>query len=224
MIDYHIHSDYSDGDQTIEEIIEKAKRKRLDQIAITDHISCDGNFMFLRHTDPPKPLKQYIREIREKSRILNYNVLVGVEISDFTDIETPLSPYFSEMDIILIETQKPRGPTDKSFDPIKKAIYIKNKFPNIPVGLAHPTIEFIENNIRRFDINNIFLELNGDKLSRSFNNSLDELLLMIKNILELNKNVKISVGSDAHQIYMVGSVEPIWNFLEKNKFLDRLIL
>ncbi|HPX70951.1 MAG TPA: PHP domain-containing protein, partial [Bacillota bacterium] len=35
--DMHVHSDVSDGSESIENIIEQAKRKGLDAIAITDH-------------------------------------------------------------------------------------------------------------------------------------------------------------------------------------------
>ena len=45
MIDLHIHSVYSDGTYTVEEIIEKAKSLGLTQIAITDHNILDGSIL-----------------------------------------------------------------------------------------------------------------------------------------------------------------------------------
>lgn len=43
MIDLHMHSTYSDGTFTVEEIIEKAKELGLTQIAITDHNILEGS-------------------------------------------------------------------------------------------------------------------------------------------------------------------------------------
>lgn len=43
MIDLHIHSTYSDGSSTIEEILEKAEALGLKQIAITDHNVLEGS-------------------------------------------------------------------------------------------------------------------------------------------------------------------------------------
>ena len=42
MIDLHCHSKYSDGTNSIEEIIELAKTLKLKQLAITDHNTIDG--------------------------------------------------------------------------------------------------------------------------------------------------------------------------------------
>lgn len=43
MIDLHIHSNYSDGTCTIEEILAKAKSLNLSQISITDHNTLEGS-------------------------------------------------------------------------------------------------------------------------------------------------------------------------------------
>lgn len=45
MIDLHIHSVYSDGTYTVEEILNKAKSLGLSQIAITDHNILDGSIL-----------------------------------------------------------------------------------------------------------------------------------------------------------------------------------
>ena len=45
MIDLHIHSIYSDGTDTIEQIIDKAKSLNLSQIAITDHNTLEGSII-----------------------------------------------------------------------------------------------------------------------------------------------------------------------------------
>lgn len=42
MIDLHIHSTYSDGTDTVEEILKKAEKIGLSKISITDHDRCDA--------------------------------------------------------------------------------------------------------------------------------------------------------------------------------------
>ncbi|MCX7831777.1 MAG: PHP domain-containing protein [Actinobacteria bacterium] len=62
--DYHIHSNYSDGTYTIDQIIEEAERKQLTSISLTDHDSVGG-----------------IKEIVEKSNRSGIKVVPGIELS-----------------------------------------------------------------------------------------------------------------------------------------------
>ena len=62
--DLHIHSNCSDGIFSPEQIVEMAKEKGLDCIAVTDHDTVLG-----------------VRRAMEKGKELGVKVLVGVEIS-----------------------------------------------------------------------------------------------------------------------------------------------
>ena len=42
MIDMHIHTTYSDGDKTLEEVLKMCEEKKLEYISITDHNTCKG--------------------------------------------------------------------------------------------------------------------------------------------------------------------------------------
>ena len=42
MIDLHVHSTYSDGTFTVEELVDYAINKGLSAIALTDHDTIDG--------------------------------------------------------------------------------------------------------------------------------------------------------------------------------------
>lgn len=42
MVDMHIHTLYSDGDKSIEEVLRKCETKKLEYISITDHNTCKG--------------------------------------------------------------------------------------------------------------------------------------------------------------------------------------
>ena len=40
MIDLHIHTLYSDGDKTVEDVLKMCEEKKLEYISITDHNTC----------------------------------------------------------------------------------------------------------------------------------------------------------------------------------------
>ena len=220
MIDFHIHSYFSDGDQTPKEIQEVAERRELSAIAITDHCDVSGRFMYLRDTSEPRPLREYIDEIRQLPPIESLQIFLGVEICDFsTVIKYP--PEFSELDFLLIETFPAQTPQYKTFDPIEEAIKLKNQF-SIPIGLAHPTLTDIAQNIEQIDAHNLFIELNVEKLLTPSKEQ--EILRRVAELLHSTSNIQISIGSDAHVIYLIGAVKPLWDFIVQNDFLNRLIL
>ncbi len=64
IYDYHIHSVYSDGSDTPKEIIQKAKKRGLDTLALTDHDTIDG-----------------LKEASAEAIRLNINFINGIELS-----------------------------------------------------------------------------------------------------------------------------------------------
>lgn len=75
MIDLHMHSTYSDGTSSVEEIVEEAKNLGLKQIAITDHNIIKGSI--------------------EASKISEVDFIIGTELSvDYKGKEVHLLGYF----------------------------------------------------------------------------------------------------------------------------------
>lgn len=75
MIDLHVHSNYSDGTDSIEEILNKAQKLGLTQISITDHNILEGSI--------------------KASKISNIDFIVGTELSvDYQGKELHLLGYF----------------------------------------------------------------------------------------------------------------------------------
>ena len=68
MVDMHIHTIYSDGDKTLEEILKKCEEKKLDYISITDHNTC----------------KQY-EDKALKEKIFSGKIIKGVEMNATLD-------------------------------------------------------------------------------------------------------------------------------------------
>ena len=64
MIDIHIHTVYSDGDKTVEEVLKMCEERKLEYISITDHNTC----------------MQYKDEALNKN-IFTGNIIKGVEMN-----------------------------------------------------------------------------------------------------------------------------------------------
>ena len=64
MIDLHMHTIYSDGDKTVEEVLKMCENKKLEYISITDHDTC----------------KQYNDEALKNDNIFNGKIIIGSEL------------------------------------------------------------------------------------------------------------------------------------------------
>ena len=64
MIDIHMHTIYSDGDKTVEEILKMCEERKLEYISITDHDTC----------------KQYEDEALKNNKIFSGNIIKGTEL------------------------------------------------------------------------------------------------------------------------------------------------
>ena len=131
MIDMHIHTKYSDGDKTVEEILKMCEEKKLEYISITDHNTC----------------KQYEDEALNKN-LFTGNIIKGVEMNAIFknkkievlgyNIEEPeiiekwSKKFFSE-EILREQQEKSKKKLLKICDR-KGLIYDESKIPqNIPV-------------------------------------------------------------------------------------------
>lgn len=69
-IDLHIHSNYSDGNFSVKEIVQKSQQLNVEYISIVDHDTLDG-------------VEEFIKEINSST----INGVVGVEISSYLELE-----------------------------------------------------------------------------------------------------------------------------------------
>ena len=210
-IDYHIHSNYSDGKASLNDIITVAVEKGIKQLIFTDHMNVLGNFLY-SFRDPPKSLHQFYTEFtrlqKKYSNIIE--IYMGAEITaDFIKIpksakqEDILQEYLQEFSLFLIETYVIQ-------EPIITALNMR-KFLNdlgfsyIPVILAHPYYSSMEfSTFHKLLHLNIGFELNEDKITpREASFFLDHVHKLAP---QEKSKLMLSIGSDSHNIDNVGSV------------------
>ncbi|AEA46429.1 PHP domain-containing protein [Archaeoglobus veneficus] len=191
MYDLHIHSAYSDGQGTIEEIVRKAKERRIKVIAITDH-----------SIEHPRGLtegkaKRRQEEIERARAKYDIEVLSGVECGIGSDGEIILPDF--KFDIIIASIHECLPP-EEYYRRIELCIK-KHDFDVL--GHFHSSIfdsyeRIPERDAEILDLlseHDIALEINTTHRAPPLD------------LLNAERKLKYSIGSDAHSLSRVGDVK-----------------
>lgn len=217
--DYHTHTVYSHGKNTIRENVESARNKGLREIAITDH--GPGHLFYGVKRENFKKMRQEIDILNEEYH--DIQVLLGVEANVLSrDGEIDVNDEIIKLtDILLVGFHY--GAKLKS---IRDAydMYILNKvYPRsnkVRSKCRKVNTEAIVNAINNYDIKFIThpgakLELDIIEIARAAGkrdtaleiNSHHGHLSVEELRVAMNENVKFVINSDAHSMEDVGSVQ-----------------
>lgn len=140
-IDLHVHSNYSDGSESVSELILLAKEAKLSAFALTDHDTVDG-FLPLS-----KAAEEYNKSCPKEERI---EVLPGVEISagfkegDIHILGLLVNPFDEDFKHLLKTAERERDSRNKKMaENLKKAGLpinyeeIEKSFPDAIITRAH---------------------------------------------------------------------------------------
>lgn len=207
IIDLHNHTDWSDGANTIDELIQNSIKHNVKAIGITDHYNTHKCASV-----SPKELNKYIKALslaksEYKGKI---KVLRGIEINciPYKNINEIQFDAINKLDYVLVEYLEYLKPSI-SLEDIFEFI---SKF-EIKVGLAHTDlIKFasryndLEEGLRKIlslmKSHNVFWELNTNSSGDSYYDfivSPNENIKLLKNLIK-EYNIEVSVGSDTHDI------------------------
>ena len=131
MVDMHMHTIYSDGDKTLEEILKMCEDKKLEYISITDHNTCK------QYEDEALEKNIFtgkiIKGVEMNATFKNKNIeVLGYKIKEFKTIEEWSQKFFSEE--ILRQQQEESKRKLLDICDKKGLIYDENKIEkNIPV-------------------------------------------------------------------------------------------
>lgn len=116
-----MHSIYSDGDLTIEELFVEIKKANLNVVALTDHDTIDG-----------------VSEMIELGKLNNIKVIPGLELSTKENKESiHVLGYFKDIDSISNEFKEYlKGMQDRRYERLKKMTELVNEHFNLNIDFS----------------------------------------------------------------------------------------
>ena len=234
-INLHTHTIFSDGRNSIKEIVMKAIKKGLNYLAITDHFSNSWKSGVIPTLNTTEKIQEYLTQISDCQNFLkntnkNMKLYKGIEIdigSSFNFVKRFILPV--KFDLILFEyLETPEGLAyiRNIIEYWKKTNPINNNFPLF--GLAH----FDPSNFIYQSLDQLVFFLKEYNIYFEFNSSYYEYFsrrneLFFKKLKK--QNILIAIGSDAHNSRGLDEIEEPYEMikvynLEKNLelFLDYL--
>ncbi|WP_366922628.1 DNA polymerase/3'-5' exonuclease PolX [Metallumcola ferriviriculae] len=200
--DLHLHTRWSDGVNTLEEMAQAAKQRGYQYMAITDHsrsLKIAGGLSIER-------LREQRREIDElNQRLAPFRIFAGVEADILTDgsLDYP-DEMLREMDIVIASVHSRfRMEEDQMTKRIIKAL--SNPWVNL---LAHPTGRLLG---RRpgyaVNINAVLEAAKDEGKGVEINSSPDRLDLRDEHVrLAKDMGIPIVINTDAHDIVRLGEM------------------
>ena len=212
-INLHVHSNFSDGANTIEQIVSKGIELGITYLSITDHLSNSWKSNIIPTLDSSVKIENYLSEITRINHYLKnidakLRVLKGIEIDISSDMEYILkiiSP--DKFDLILFEYIE-------NYEGIAFVSNIINywrssstsKYKIALFGVAHlDPIHFYFGNFNRlidfFTEYRLIYEFNA-RYPNSYSPKYKELFQRLK-----DQHIYFSVGSDSHNVDSQSDIE-----------------
>ncbi len=193
--DFHVHTEWSDGHDTIEAMATAAKARGYKYMAITDHSAGRG----IAHGLNEERLRQQIAEIREVDRKLkSIRLFTGIEVDIRADgaLDYP-DELLSEIDVVVAAVHSAMG-QDK--DKMTKRIIRALENPHIDI-LAHPTCRLIgEREPIEVDLEEVFKAAVRTNTALEINAMPERLDLKDIHALRAKElGVKLAICTDSHR-------------------------
>ena len=198
--DFHVHTNWSDGQESIKDMALAAKAMGYEYLVITDHSRALG----IAHGLDTEKLTKQINEIKDLNReIQDFHIFSGVEVDIRSDgtLDLP-AEILSQLDVVIGAIH---SGLNESEEHMTKRVISALENPDVDV-LAHPTGRIIgSRSAVSLDIEAVFksaikfhkaLEINA------MPNRLDLKDVHIKRAKELG--VKLTLGTDSHQKVQLG--------------------
>ena len=201
--DLHVHSTYSDGAHSLEEIARKAKEMGYQYIAITDH----SQSLKIAKGLSEAQLREKIAEgKRINKKLSGITILIGTEVDIKSDgtLDYP-DTLLKQLDLVI-------GAIHSGFkqkrEQITKRIVTAMKNPYLHI-IAHPTGRLLgEREPYDLDINQVIEMAGKTGTALEINAHTERLDLDDINCMKAKqKGVKIAIGTDAHHVDQLWMME-----------------
>ncbi len=192
--DFHIHSNWSDGTSSIEEIVKAAEELGYEYVVISDH----SKSMKIAHGLDEKRLLEQVEYIRKlNGKLSNVRVLTSIEVDILPDGSLDLSDdVLKELDWVIasVHTRFNEDATERIIRAIRNP-YV--------TAIGHPTGRLIfQRDSYPADWDRIFEEASKFGVCMEINAQPDRLDLpdyLVKRAKE-NYGLKFAIGTDSHHI------------------------
>ncbi|MEM2974167.1 MAG: DNA polymerase/3'-5' exonuclease PolX [Candidatus Micrarchaeia archaeon] len=194
--DLHVHTDYSDGDNTIEEMVEEGLRLGYEYVCISDHSKGER---IANGMDEERLLKQLdeIKKLNSDRRFRNIRILTGCEVDIKINGELDFSDdILKKLDVVICSIHSGfKSPKEKMTERMLTAM--DNRYMKI---LGHPTGRVINQRLPyELDIEKIFEKAANRKIAMEINSYGKRLDLNDSDIRKAKEyGIKFSIGTDAH--------------------------
>ncbi|MHB8172400.1 MAG: DNA polymerase/3'-5' exonuclease PolX [Thermincolia bacterium] len=224
--DLHLHSKWSDGVATIEEIVAAARQKGYEYIAITDHsksLAIAGGLKEERLKEQHKYIEDFNRSLDE------FRILRGIEVDILSDGRLDYGDeILAEIDVVIASVH---SGFRQSREEMTKRIVTALENPHVDI-LAHPTGRLLgRRDAYEVDLEKIFEAAAKYDKVLEINASPDRLDLNAENVRRAVQDygLKIAVNTDAHHIskledmyFGIGTARRGW--LEKKDVVNTFTL
>ena len=193
--DLQMHTKYSDGNNTIMEMAEAAKKLGHEYICITDHV---GEKFKIANSMDEKRIKKQKKEIDEiNKKIKNITILQGGEVNIKDDGSMDMkNSVLKELDIVLASIHSGfKNPKEKMTKRVIKAM--ENEHVDI---IAHPSARLINQRPEiEWDFDKLLGKAKETKTILEINAYPERLDLKDTNVRAAAKaGVRMSIGTDSH--------------------------
>ena len=230
--DIHTHTTYSDGLLSPEDLVQQAKKKKLEIIGICDHGFSKKLMDTYQVTTHLTKYQNHLKEL--KATVDELELMIGIEIDVSLNYGVNPShlPFetLNQFDYVLFEyvntEEEYWGEVGKR--DISEIIDIRQEL-DVPVGLAHNDLQQNYHGKEReiakiLAQNNIFVEIQDSELhphrgvGRNTRDGLDYYLHFTRDLIqELVKNgVKVACGTDSHTGRYLGKLDNAFQFVKDN--------
>jgi DNA polymerase (family 10) len=201
--DFHVHTEWSDGSNTIQQVVDSATKRGYEFVTITDH----SQSLKIAGGLSPENLRKQIAEVRKADSAAGgrLRVLAGTEVDIKSDgsLDFPKT-LLKDLDVVVASVHS-RFKMDK--DEMTKRVVAAVESGTIDI-LGHPTGRLIgERTGYQLDLQKIFEAARASGVSmeiNSFPNRLDLGDIDCRTAKEAG--VRMAIGTDAHHVDQMGFI------------------